>query len=77
MKKVNHFICEICGTMYKDSATAMKCEAYHILPRKILAKEIEKGDWIPITQSASSFYRYPKRIKVQMADGSICHYVHK
>lgn len=76
MKKIEHYVCDICGTMYNDENTAIKCEAYHVLPKKVLIKEIEKGAWIPITQSASSFYKYPKRIKVQMEDGSVCTYTH-
>lgn len=77
MKKVEYFVCETCGTMYKDQNTATKCEEYHVAPKKILAKEIEKAAWIPVTQAASPFYKYPKRIKVQMADGSVCTYQHE
>ena len=76
MKRVEHYVCDICGTMYNDENTAMKCEMHHVLPKKVLLKEIEKSAWIPITQSASSFYKYPKCIKVQMEDGSVCTYAH-
>lgn len=77
MKKVEHFVCETCGTMYNDSNTAAKCEAYHIKPKKVIIKDIDKRDWIPVTQEAAPFYKYPKRIKVQMADGNFCDYVRK
>ena len=76
MKKIEHYVCDICGTMYKDESTAVKCEAYHVLPKKVLMKEIEKSAWIPVTQQAPPFYKYPKRIKIQMMDGTVCVYTH-
>ena len=76
MKTVQHYICEICGTMYANEKTAKDCEAYHIKPKNVINKANDHKDWIPITQSASSFYKYPKRIKVEMQDGSIQKYSH-
>ena len=76
MKKVEHYVCDICGTMYNDENTAIKCEAHHILPKKVLIKETKKSAWIPVTQQASTFYKYPKHINVQMEDGSVCTYTH-
>ena len=29
MRKVEHYICEVCGTEYKDKALCEKCERLH------------------------------------------------
>lgn len=76
MKKIEHYVCNICGTMYKDEKTAIACEKYHVRPKKVDVKGIKKNEWIPVTQGARSFYKYPKHIIVQMEDGSVCTYMH-
>lgn len=40
MKKVEHYICEICGTEYKDKKTCMECEKGHHTPKKNSGSDI-------------------------------------
>ena len=35
MKEIKHYICEICGTEYKEKARATECEKNHKKPKKI------------------------------------------
>ena len=35
MKEIKHYICEICGTEYKEEARAVECEKNHKKPKKI------------------------------------------
>lgn len=75
MKKVEHYICDICGTEYADEKMAADCEAYHVRPHKI-HKSFDKRDWIPFkAANESEAGKYPKRINVEMQDGSVWTYV--
>lgn len=75
MRKVEHYICDICGTEYADASTAEKCEKYHVKPKKV-DRNIGKNAWTPVTQRSSDFYKYPKQIKVIMDDDTVCIYAH-
>ena len=75
MKIIQHFICEYCGTEYTDETLARKCESYHIKPKKI-EKITEKKYWNPVQEGMpeKASNRYPRRINVEMEDGSVWMY---
>lgn len=75
MKEVKHYVCDICGTMYSSPTIAEKCEQYHVKPKKI-SKEWNKEWYKAVTENTSPFYKYPKKIKIEMFDGSIQLYAH-
>ena len=66
MKEVKHYICEICGTEYKEKNSATICEKGHCCPVKI-----DNCRYIPIKNYAKG---YPIEITVKMSDGSIQKY---
>lgn len=35
MKEIKHYVCEICGTEYKEKLRATDCEKNHKKPKKI------------------------------------------
>lgn len=35
MKEIKHYVCEICGTEYKEETRATECEKNHKKPKKI------------------------------------------
>lgn len=61
MKKVEHYICDVCGTEYAEMAKCEKCEKLHRHPVKIT-----KARYIPFTQDATGF---PVTIEVEFKDG--------
>lgn len=66
MKKVENYICEICGTMYNSNFECGKCEGSHKKP-----VEITKTTYHPVTMDRSG---HPKKIIVKFDDGSIEEY---
>lgn len=66
MKKVEHYICEICGTEYADKEKAVNCEKGHHKPKNIKAERYQ-----PITNDRTG---YPDRIAVEMDDGKVVTY---
>ena len=61
MKKVEHFICDICGTEYKSSTFCVQYESKHSINPKIT-----QCRYLPITQDSTG---YPIAISVKMDDG--------
>lgn len=66
MKKVEHYICEICGTEYKDKKTCMECEKGHHTPKKIAG-----ATYVSIKNDRSG---YPMRVHVEMSNGETITY---
>lgn len=67
MKKVEYYVCEICGTEYNTKIKAESCESCHCRPREIIdARYLNKA------QNNSG---YPITITVKMADGT--HQIYK
>lgn len=62
MRKIEHYICEICGTEYKDRLSAEKCEKCHKRPVAII-----KSRYVSQYQNGAG---YPVTIEVQMSDGT-------
>jgi len=61
MRKVEHYICEICGTEYKEKAMCEKCEKTH---KKGLT--IAKARYISVTMDGTGL---PISIEVEYKDG--------
>ena len=66
MKKVEHYICEICGAEYRDKNTCAECEKGHRTP-----VSIEKARHIPIRNNKKG---YPTAITVKMDNGELVTY---
>lgn len=66
MKKVDHYICEICGTEYTDKVKCRECEKGHKEPQ-----EFVKAKHLPITMDETG---YPETIDVRMSDGKVMKY---
>lgn len=66
MKKITHYLCEICGTEYGDKGKAATCEKTHLAPKEIISLVYH-----PRTVDSSG---YPITIDVKMADGSVRRY---
>lgn len=66
MKEIKHYICEICGTEYKDKLDAQKCERNHCEPN-----DIEKCRYLSYEYNKKG---YPISIDVKMKDGCIVTY---
>ena len=48
MKEVKHYICEICGTEYKDKNKCEECESGHVMPVKI-----DGANWVSMRNNGS------------------------
>ena len=62
MKKIEHYICEICGTEYNDKGMCIRCEKGHKTPVKIL-----RARYLPITNNALGI---PSSIEIEFDNGS-------
>lgn len=62
MKKVEHYICEVCGTEYNDKNRCEICEKGHKKPIKILTSKYQ-----PITNNALGI---PSTIVIEFENGS-------
>ena len=62
MKEVKHYICEVCGTEYRDKTDAEKCEKCHKQPVAII-----RSRYISKSQNGAG---YPVALEVQMNDGT-------
>lgn len=60
MKKVELYVCETCGTQYKEKIKCSECEKSHIRPAQIIGWK-----YMPKTFNGG----YPIHITVRMADG--------
>ena len=66
MKKVEHYICEICGTEYKDKNVCKNCESGHHKPL-----EISGSNWVSMNNNGSG---YPTKIHIKMSNGETITY---
>lgn len=66
MKEIKHYICEICGTEYKDKLNAQKCEKNHCE-----LDSIEKCRYLSYEYNNKG---YPISIDVRMMNGQIVTY---
>ena len=66
MKKVEHYICEVCGTEYKDKKRCADCEKGHIKP-----VEIYTSKYLSLDKNAKG---YPSSINIKMEDGNLVTY---
>lgn len=63
MKEQKLYVCDFCGTQYKEKKACKECEESHVAPvkikncRYIAMKDNHKG--------------YPTQIHVEMADGTV------
>lgn len=62
MKEVKHWVCEICGTEYKDKDTAENCEKCHKIPIAITNQR-----YVSKLQNGAG---YPVALEIQMSDGT-------
>ena len=67
MKEVKQYICDYCGTTYKDKVKCEKCEKGHIS-----AKSIAESFFQPFGSDKTG---YPHAIMVNMSDGNTIKYV--
>lgn len=66
MKALQLYVCEKCGTQYKDKAACKKCEESHKVPVKITGMR-----YLSLNQNKPG---YPIEISVQMEDGTTMKY---
>ena len=66
MKQISLFVCEICGTQFKDKIAAKDCEASHKVPEKIAGCR-----YLSKNQDAKG---YPQTISVAFKDGEVVKY---
>lgn len=66
MKKVEHYICEVCGTEYNDKKKCEECETGHVKPKRIYS-----STFITINRDRSG---YPTKVSIEMGDGKIITY---
>lgn len=67
MKKVEHYICEVCGTEYNEKKKCTDCESGHHKP-----VGISSAKWVSIGNNRSG---YPTRIYVKMSNGETVTYI--
>lgn len=66
MKEIKCYICEICGTEYKDMMRAQECEENHHKPESIV-----KTKYLPYSNNKTGM---PVSIDVKMSNGKIITY---
>lgn len=66
MRKVEHYICELCGTEYKEKETCARCEKGHKKPTGISG-----ADFVSIKSDGSG---YPARVHIIMDNGETITY---
>ena len=68
MKKVEHYVCELCHTEYSVKEKAVKCEESHKIPKEVKAEEYRPirscidgiPDYITVTFSDGTIERYKR-----------------
>lgn len=65
MKKIDLYVCEICGTQYKEKEKCQECEKNHIRPVQIIDEK-----YMPKNCNGE----YPIYIVVKMEDGKTIMY---
>lgn len=63
MKKVEHYICEICGTEYNDKNKCIQCEKNHCKGVEIVGYRFQSYK--------SNRKGYPDVLNVKMEDGTV------
>lgn len=66
MKQISLFVCEVCGTQYKDKMAAKDCESSHKVPDKIAGCR-----YLSKSQNAKG---YPQDISVAFKNGEVVRY---
>ena len=66
MRKVDHYVCELCGIVYDDKERCSECEEGHKKPI-----EIAGADWISIERDGSG---YPVQVYIKMSNGETITY---
>lgn len=66
MKEVSLYVCEICGTQFKDKQKCKECESGHVKPLKITGTK-----YVPLSDNQKG---YPTMIHVRMEDGETIAY---
>lgn len=66
MRKVEHYICETCGTEYNDKKRCEQCEKGHIK-----ALKIKSARYLSVEKNAKG---YPLSVNIEMEDGKIVTY---
>lgn len=66
MRQIFQFVCEKCGCAYNEESKAISCESYHILVEHIVN--------VDYMCKASGRGKYPRSLKVKMADGKVLRY---
>lgn len=62
MRKIERYVCEMCGTEYKDKLSAEKCEKCH---KNAVA--IIRSRYVSQSQNGAG---YPVAVEIQMSDGT-------
>ena len=65
MKKIDLYVCEICGTQYKEKAKCQECEKTHVRPVQIIDEKY---------MAKNCNGEYPIYIMVKMEDGKTITY---
>lgn len=65
MKEITQYKCEHCGTLYTEIRECEECEKQHVSPKGIKAAHCR-----PRKVCA----KYPPRIDIEFADGTVQHY---
>lgn len=66
MKETKRYVCEICGTEYKDMMRAKECEENHCMPQSIV-----NAKHLPYKNNKTGM---PVSIDVKMSNGEILTY---
>ena len=66
MKKIQLFVCEICGTQFSSEKEAERCEKHHRIPKSFV-----KSQYRCCNASADG---YPDRIEIKFDDGKVLQY---
>lgn len=66
MKKVEHYVCEICGTTYNSESNAIECEQHHRKPKEVFAVKYR-----PKNMCADG---YPDTVIIKFDDGQSIRY---
>lgn len=63
MREQKLYVCDYCGTQYKDKKTCQECEKKHVAPAEILSCR-----YISLKINKKG---YPEKIEIKMTDGSV------
>ena len=63
MKEQKLYVCDYCGTQYKEKTVCQKCEKAHVKP-----VEIKDCKYIAMKDNLKG---YPTQVHLKMADGTV------